>query len=109
VFLLFSFNTPTIAIITMGFPFGVSKTTLPDHIEKSGTLLLFPYKYCAHLNKQYIKLIISKCYSECTYFNCCCYTKILLSNLAWKKLLEAQEKIYFERQKALEEVASLYA
>jgi hypothetical protein len=93
----------------MGFPSGVSKTTLPDYIEKSGTLLLFLCKYCARLNKQCIKLIISKCYNKYTCFNCCYYTKMSLSDLAWKKLLEAQEKICFERQKALEEVAFLHA
>jgi hypothetical protein len=34
---------------------------------------------------------------------------MLSSNLAWKKLLKAQEKIHFKRQKALEEVAFLHA
>jgi hypothetical protein len=93
VFLVVSFQYSYIAIVTMGFPAGVSKTTLPNYIEKFGTLLLFPCERCAYLNKQCIKLIISKYYSECTCFNCCCYTKMLLSDLAWKKLLEAQNSL----------------
>jgi hypothetical protein len=43
----------------MGLPSGISKATLSDCIEKSGTCLLFPCEYCACMNKQCIKSIIS--------------------------------------------------
>jgi hypothetical protein len=107
VFLLFAFNTSFIAFVIMGFPSGVSKTSLPDHIKKSGILLLFPCKCCARLNKQCIKSIISKCYSKCTYFNYYCCTKISLSNLAWKKLLEAQNLLDKQEEATLAKLLCL--
>jgi hypothetical protein len=107
VFLLFAFNTSFIAFIIMGFPSNISKTTLPNYIEKSGTLLLFPCKHCAHLNKQCIKSIISKYYSECTHFNCYYYTKISLSNLSWKKLLEAQNLLDKQEEATLAKLLHL--
>jgi hypothetical protein len=91
----------------MGFPSSISKTTLPDHIEKSGTLLLFPCEHCARLNKQCIKSIISKCCSECTHFNCCHYTEMSSSNLAWKKLLEAQNSLDEQEEATLAKLLRL--
>jgi hypothetical protein len=91
----------------MGFPSGVSKTTLPDYIEKSGTLLLFPCEHYARLNKQCIKLIISKCCSECTRFNHCRCTKISLSDLAWKKLLKAQNLLDEQEEATLAKLLRL--
>jgi hypothetical protein len=104
---LFSFNTPAIAVTAMGFPSGVSKTTLPNHIEKSVTLLLFPCEHYAHLNKQYIKSIISKHCSECTCFNYCHYIKMLLSDLSWKKLLKAQNSLDEQEEATLTKLLCL--
>jgi hypothetical protein len=77
----------------MGFPPNVSKNSLPNCIERSGTLLVLPCECCACLNKCYIKSLISKCCSKCACSNCCCYTKMSISDLAWKKLIEAQNSL----------------
>jgi hypothetical protein len=93
----------------MGSPSGVSKATLPDCIEKSGTLLLFPCEHCARLNKQYIKSIISQRCSECVCFNCYRCTEMSSSDLAWKKLLEAQNSLDEQEEATLAKFQTLSA
>jgi hypothetical protein len=92
---------------TMGFSPNISKNSLPNYIERSGTLLILPYEHCAHLNKHYIKLLISKHYSECAYFNYCYYTKMSTSDLAWKKLIKAQNSLDKQEEATLAKLLQL--
>jgi hypothetical protein len=102
-----NFSCPTAT--TIGPPPNSFKDSLPTCIDWSGITLLFPCARCACLDKQYIKLKISKCYSKCVHFGHYPCAEISSSNLTWKKLLATQEKICSARQKALEEVATTTA
>ena len=87
----------------------IRKDNLINRIEQSGITLVFPCFRCAQQNKICIKSEISKRCNECVRSGRCKCVDMASSDLAWKKLLRAQEKIEADDDKLNAELEALLA
>lgn len=71
----------------------ISKNNLRERVEQSGVISAIPCLRCSQQNKKCIKSEISKRCSECIRDGRCKCVEMASSDLAWKKLLEAQRKL----------------
>jgi hypothetical protein len=69
----------------------------------------FLYSYYSDLGKIYIKIKFSKHYNKCIYINNYYYINMSISNLVWKRLVDAQDKIKVDKKKTYKEITFLIA
>jgi hypothetical protein len=77
-------------------------------IKQTGFVLLFPCAYCARLNKECIKSKILICCNNCAHFGCYHCVKMSASDLAWKKLIEAQNSLNKQQEATLAKILHLH-
>ncbi len=97
------------AELTMSSKKTISKNSLLLRVEQLGVVCYFPCSRCGETGKTCIKAEFSKRCNECIRANNCRCVDMPVSDLAWKRLAEAQEKIEADEEKAREEVAALMA
>jgi len=87
----------------------INTKNLRLRIEQSGIILPIPCHRCAVQGKVCIKSEISSRCSECVGFGRCKCRDMASSDLAWKKLIKAQEKIEADDDRLNAELEALLA
>jgi hypothetical protein len=85
----------------------INKHNLRERVELSGVILAIPCLRCSQQNKKCIKSEISKRCSECIRDGRCKCVEMASSDLAWKKLLAAQQKLDEDREATLAKLLRL--
>lgn len=85
----------------------IRKDNLRERVEQSGVVLAIPCLRCSQQDKKCIKSEISSRCSECIRVGRCKCVEMASSDLAWKKLLEAQRKIDADEEATLAKLLRL--
>lgn len=85
----------------------ILKNSLLSRIEQFGVACVLPCKRCGELGKTCIRAEFSKRCNECVRATNCRCVEMPVSELAWKRLTEAQERLQEEEEQALAKILRL--